>query len=579
MQITDVLAFPLDAITEPMALLAMRGAGKSNAAVVLAEAFYDAGLPWVAIDPKGDWWGIGSSADGKGPGLSIPIFGGLHGHIPLEPTAGALLADTVVSLNLTCVLDVSTFSKGEQTRFLVDFGERLFRLQGETPHPRHLFFEECDEYIPQRVTANMARCVGIWTKIVKQGRHRGLGVTLISQRSAVVNKDALTQVETLIVLRNTSPQDRKAILGWVEYHAVGRELVDSLPTLANGEAWVISPHWLKQIKRVKFCQRRTFDSGATPKHGKIRQPATMADVNLSALQKAMAATIERAQAKDPTKLRARVAELEAEVARLEAQVEHLRASPTVVEKERRVEVRVPDPTSKEVLDKLTVIIRDGVTEALEVIDSEMSRLESLLPEALDARTDVPVDVLLSERQWRREHEAPKATPKPPLPTRMDGISKKLSKAEKAILSVLAQYPQGRTKTQVALLTGYAGGGGGFLNALGSLRSMGLVNKGDPITITPEGEAAITGLWEPLPSGSELREHWKAKSGKGGIGKAGGAILDALAAVWPNSMTKEELAAVTGYAVGGGGFLNALGRLRTLELVERGDPRLADELAG
>jgi hypothetical protein len=571
MQITDVLAFPLDAITEPMALLAMRGAGKSNAAVVLAEAFYDAGLPWVAIDPKGDWWGIRSSADGKNPGLPIPVFGGLHGHIPLEPTAGAVMADTVVSLNLTCVLDVSTFTKGEQTRFLTDFGEHLFKLQGATPHPRHLFFEECDEYIPQRVTANMARCVGIWTKIVKQGRHRGLGVTLISQRSAVVNKDALTQVETLMVLRNTSPQDRKAILGWVEYHAVGRELVDSLPTLANGEAWVISPHWLKKIQRVRFCQRRTFDSGATPKHGKIRQPATMADVDLSSLQKAMAATIERAEAKDPTKLRARVAELEGEVARLEAQVAHLKASPTVVEKE--VEVRVPEPASRAVLDKLVVIIREGVTEALEVIDSEITRLESL-QKPFDAQTPrvvVPQPVL--------DAVARKAPSPPPPALIMDGVSKKLSKAEKAVLSVLAQYPQGRSKSQVALLTGYAGGGGGFLNALGALRSMGFITKGDPITITPEGEAAITGLWEPLPTGAELREHWKSKGGKGGIGKAGAAILDALAAVWPNSMTKEELANVTGYAVGGGGFLNALGRLRTLGLVERGDPRLADELAG
>lgn len=75
-----------------------------------------------------------------------------------------------------------------------------------------------------------------------------------------------------------------------------------------------------------------------------------------------------------------------------------------------------------------------------------------------------------------------------------------------------------------------------------------------------------------------REHWKAKTGKGGIGKAGAAILDALAVVHPASMTKEELATVTGYAVGGGGFLNALGRLRTLELISRGDPRLSDELA-
>lgn len=44
------------------------------------------------------------------------------------------------------------------------------------------------------------------------------------------------------------------------------------------------------------------------------------------------------------------------------------------------------------------------------------------------------------------------------------------------------------------------------------------------------------------------------------------------------MGKEELADAAGYEASGGGFNNALGRLRTLELVEgRGEVKLADEL--
>jgi Helicase HerA, central domain len=54
---SDDLGLPLDAVTETFAILAVRGAGKYNAAVVMAEEMYRAGLPWVAIDPKGDWWG------------------------------------------------------------------------------------------------------------------------------------------------------------------------------------------------------------------------------------------------------------------------------------------------------------------------------------------------------------------------------------------------------------------------------------------------------------------------------------------------------------------------------------------
>jgi hypothetical protein len=50
----DVLA---RLVTETLAILAKRGTGKSNAAVVFAELMFDGGFPWVAIDPKGDWWG------------------------------------------------------------------------------------------------------------------------------------------------------------------------------------------------------------------------------------------------------------------------------------------------------------------------------------------------------------------------------------------------------------------------------------------------------------------------------------------------------------------------------------------
>src|SRR3954447_14037659 len=104
LNVSKELQFPIDAATETFGILAKKGAGKSNAAVVMAEEMWDAGIPWVAVDPKGDWYGLRSSADGKGPGLPIVVFGGRHGDVPLEPTAGHLLADLVLAQRLTCVL-------------------------------------------------------------------------------------------------------------------------------------------------------------------------------------------------------------------------------------------------------------------------------------------------------------------------------------------------------------------------------------------------------------------------------------------------------------------------------------------
>ena len=48
--------------------------------------------------------------------------------------------------------------------------------------------------------------------------------------------------------------------------------------------------------------------------------------------------------------------------------------------------------------------------------------------------------------------------------------------------------------------------------------------------------------------------------------------------YPSALNKAEIAAQTGYEANGGGFNNALGRLRTLELVEgRGEIRISGNL--
>jgi hypothetical protein len=150
---------------------------------------------------------------------------------------------------------------------------------------------------------------------------------------------------------------------------------------------------------------------------------------------------------------------------------------------------------------------------------------------------------------------------------------KLASGERRILTALAQYPEGRSKVQVAVLTGYAAAGGGFNNYLGALRSRSLIEgDGDRLSITEDGIQTL-GSWEPLPTGSALIDYWRGR-----LGKAERLILEALAHEYPDPLTKEEVAAKAGYEANGGGFNNALGRLRTLELVQgRGELRASDNL--
>src|SRR4051794_21146958 len=82
------VSLPVDVVTESIAILAIKRAGKSTTARRLVEQLFNAGQQCVVVDPKGDWWGLLYGRDGKSPGLPFVVLGGEHGHIPLESGAG-----------------------------------------------------------------------------------------------------------------------------------------------------------------------------------------------------------------------------------------------------------------------------------------------------------------------------------------------------------------------------------------------------------------------------------------------------------------------------------------------------------
>lgn len=544
LRVAPDLALPLDAATETFGILAKKGAGKSNAAVVLAEEMYGAGIPWVAVDPKGDWWGLRSSGDGKGPGLPIVVFGGRHGDVPLEPTAGALLADLVLAERLTCVLDVSEFSKADARRFLLAFAERLYRQADADP--LHLFLEEAHEYLPQMVRGDDAALVGAWQRIVKQGRFKGLGCTLVSQRSASLNKDVLTQVDTLIVLRTTSPQDRAAVKAWVDIHADSNEMLDTLPTLASGEAWVWSPEFLHTLQRVKFRRRRTFDSGATPKVGQARKaPATLADVDLAAIKEQMAETIERAKADDPKDLRKRISDLERQLA------------------ER--------PT--ETVEKVTevAVFTDETIERLERVFEGVGDLSAVLRDALLAAGDLRAGRF---EPTSRVVTPPRSTTARPAPARMSSSGDtKLGKGERKVLDVLAEYPGGRTYNELAFLAGYSAKASTLGVILANLRRAGLVEPGNqPVRATADGHAEAGGVRE-RPTGQALLDQWLDHPR---MGEGERRVLSALIERYPAALSHEELCETTGYSPIASTTGVILSKLRKLGLVEKGARRVAPE---
>lgn len=555
------LELPVDVSTQKLAWIGVTGSGKTYAATSLAEKLIAAGVQVIALDPVGVWWGLRLAADGQAPGLEIPVFGGLRGDVPLEPTGGKLIADLVVDRRASAVIDVSQFEHDtDKARFAADFADRFFFRMKSAPAPVHLFLEECQEFAPQNTERGEERMLHAFQRMVRLGRNFGIGASLITQRPQDVNKKALNQAGSVFAFQVTGTHERKAVHAWISEKGLDVHLADELPKLPTGEAFFWSPGWLRRMDRVRIAAKKTFDASSTPEVGKRAVKAReLRPIDLDALRDQMKATIERAAAEDPKKLRARIAELQRELAKKPA------AAPA---QEKVVEKRVDVPalqTAGGALDAQDVgrleSLQPGRPSSWPANSGKL--LSTLTVASRPTSAPVPWKSIGVASNAGRQPASPPVRVAAATPVSTGGQAPTLDRAARAILSVLATYGDCQSG-RLTLLAGYRWSGG-FRNALGALRAAGYIEGQNVgvMSITPTGRAAIADSLVPLPQGGELIEFWLRHPA---LGAAERAIFKALVEKHPNGLTSDQLMQATGYAWSGG-FRNALGALRTAGLIE------------
>jgi hypothetical protein len=530
----------------------------------------------IVIDPTDVWWGLNTGQ------WSIAIFGGEHGDLPLEPGTGKLLAETLVQTGQSAVLSLRHLSKAKQRAFVAEFAETLYHAKGEGRYrtPVHVIIDEADAFVPQRVMGDVARAHGAIDDLVRRGRSSGIGVSLITQRAAVISKDVLSQVDALVAFRMVSPQDRKALDAWVEAHDthdMAKTFADSLASLPQGVGWWWSPSWLDLFVQARVTQCRSFDSSATPKLGQKLDAPKRKPLDFDRLRERMAEVVEQAEANDPRALKAKISKLERE---LQARPEGIRVEEVIKE----VEVLVPNDAEMVALraqiESRMGELRDELTTQMRTyIDGAIKRA-GLRTVGRRWPTKVVYDPPATGRGARHPQPLVEVLREPQHDgrTRRDG-STSLKKAEKLILSALASQHsgEGMTARQIATIAGYSAKGGGFQNSLSALRTAGLISGSGSIRITDDGREAL-GPVEPLPTGPALLDFWVHRTDQAKLPKVCKAILLALRDL-RGVGTNVEIATMSQYEASGGGFQNGLSRLRTLGLITSsgGNNYLADEL--
>ncbi len=577
---------PEDFIESCTAILGKRGMGKTGTTKVVEEEAIRVHVPFIALDPIGTHWGLRSSFDGKADGLKVLVVGGSHADIPFDRRAGATVADAIVSANVPAVVDYSEESHAAAREFITAFAAELYK---KNDTGRLVIIEEASELLPQRLRPDMTGVYDVVERLVTRGRNRGLGVLLVDQRPARINKDVLTQIDSLWIMGVTSPQDRKALREWVEARADPdklQEFMDGVTACKRQEAWIWSPgSQIFQKVHVRNFKTLHPDKTHLRRLGILDARAITTDVSplIAKLGKDMERlSKERVDAAAAPRLKATSERLQHEVDELKKQLDEAKhAAPKVLPSDvrravdeatrpLRAEISELQARHKRVLSALRKV--QGIARNLADVANSEAVIEGAMPVEIPRPAPPVTPAEARKLNWPKAVVAvptPRPRTEPETPPE-DGGELHLSKAHLKILAALAQLHGigvvKPSKTQAALWAGYSPTSGGYYNYLGQLHSAGLIEYGADTTmyLTDGGNRTVDEMENPpeIPSNQDDLHRQIFSM----VGASRSRILRVLIE-YPDGFTKPELAERAGFSPTSGGYYNYLGTLRSMGLLD------------
>jgi uncharacterized protein len=549
-------------VTSTQAILARKRSGKSYTASVQAEEMLAHRQQVVVIDPTSAWWGLRSSADGKSAGFDIIVFGGDHADAPLDFRAGKAMAAALVEHGFSAIFDIGNLHTEEQAQFVMDLCSELLRLNRNA---MHVFMDEADTFAPQKPLGLLQnKCLGTVSRLVKQGGIKGIGFTMITQRPASINKDVLSQVDILTVLRMSHPLDIKAATDWIKSEVsvpFAKEVEVALPSLPVGTAYFCSAS-LNLGKRVEVRTRTTFNSGATPKPGeRAIVPKVLAPVEIEKLGQKIADSVKRSREESPEFLKAKIKTLEAEVAKGGKPSMELSAHIAELEQQVRELPHLREKAAQaDVIQAHMITVRQHATDVqtalgllLKACDVPMAPIPTGMPLP-------PAKPILAQAATFHPSSTPVARQAiPPIPS----ASGKQDLSFR-ILRALAEFASiGRHHVPRSTLSAWAEARGGYYtNTLGQLKTAGLIEYPGVGTVglTAEGRSRAA-IVEAPPNADAFFEAVVRQGGTGLPER----VLRVLRHNYPSPITREQLSVAA--EARGGYFTNTLGSLKTAGFIE------------
>ena len=240
-RIARTLTLPKTFVTDVDFLSGIRGSGKSYCAGVIEEKMLKANWPFIIIDPLGIHYAVREKYD------NVVIIGGEHSDV--ENIGRAI--DQCLLNGVNFVFDLSGYDIDRQQVLCAIVCECSKEYK---PGPLKVFIEECDIFIPQR--GGLKRCKDAIKWLVRKERMNGIGMTLICQRFASVDKEVVTQVENYFIFKTFFSADIKGIK-----EIIRLKNIDMIMDSKAGHCWLQSPYGNQE---VVISKRMCKHLGNTP---------------------------------------------------------------------------------------------------------------------------------------------------------------------------------------------------------------------------------------------------------------------------------------------------------------------------
>jgi len=475
------------------------------------------------------------------------VIAGKDGDTPAHPSSAKLLAKRLLELKVSAICDLYELKAHDRIRFVRYFLESLMNAPKALWHPVLVVIDEAHHFAPEKgQVESYAAVIDLCTR----GRKRSFCAVLATQRLSKLHKDACAELLNKMIGRTSLDIDQ--VRAADELGIIGKQERLKLRNLRPGEFHIYGP----ALKDTGVSLVKVGSVVSThPKVGKrhLEAPPKPTD------------TIKR--------ILGRLANLPEEARQDVADMANLRKENTDLK--RKLTLAIKGQTQKPCDHEPVIKQLKNESLALEkqlkvarsqfgTIQTELSRIEKRLSAVngtveraqllIDERpvSDIKVKTVPERRNEPKRRKEYIDSDNP-----INGSQQKILNALTALENFGIDQPN---KMTLAAHSGYRPKSGGYNNNLSSLRTQGLIDYPCPglVCLTDSGRS-IAQIDNPISSIEDLQQSWlkivKSDSQRD--------ILEYLISIYPNDVSKIELAETVGKSPGSGGFNNNLSALKTL----------------